>query len=171
MGRSLGVEAVVEEKVILSRQGSYDYLHQLRCDCLQAGMKILKVAGDTHEPCWIETLLFPLLTEVESEKERPSLFSLDSVSLLHTPSSSSPVHCPSLSELWSLVLLMWQEQQFALDAEGLCTGWLTSQVEDVALGKWRLSRRLEHCAPSFAALSWCRVMGRRCLSCENWSCL
>jgi len=54
-------------------------------------MVMLKVTEDTPEACWMETLFFPPLTEAESKKDRPSLFSPDSVSLLHTPSSSSPV--------------------------------------------------------------------------------
>lgn len=129
-------------------------------------MAMLKVTEDTHEACWMETLFFPLLAEVESEKDKPRLFSLDSVSLLHTPPFSSPVLWQSPRELWSLILLMlnvwraWHEQQFEMDAERHCTWWLTSQMEDVAFGKWRLSWSREHCGLSFAVLSWCWVMGR-----------
>lgn len=85
------MEAVVKEKVILSGQGRYDYLHQLRISLQIDMMAMLKVIEDTKEACYMETLLFPLLSKVESEKEKPSLFSLSSVNLLHAPSSLSPV--------------------------------------------------------------------------------
>lgn len=82
---------MVKEKVILSGQGRYDCSDQLRISLQIDMMAVLKVTEDTNEACCMETLFFPLLSKAESEKEKPSLFSLSSVNLLHAPSSLSPV--------------------------------------------------------------------------------
>lgn len=54
-------------------------------------MAMLKVTEDTHEDCCMEIIFFPLLIKVESEKEKSSVSSADTISALHALSSGSPV--------------------------------------------------------------------------------